>query len=385
VSLPASSSFLHSTQRDDRRRRLLAEEISGWGNKSAASLSSDANSLVSKSEHYGDGSFLDEQIRLIELVPLRLPIITLWLAVGMALIAGLEFLHGWQARLSTDMPGGGFPAFDLSSSGSLSSWFSSLLLLAAAVSAVLVYTIRRHKTDDYHGRYRIWFWAALCWFLWATDVAANLHESLKQLMIQTTATRLWGDGTLWWFIPAALLFGALGSRLILDMLPCGLAVFTFLLAAAGYFVAAGMELGVWTIEDAARAVMIRSGAAMYGHLMLLLSMVLNARYVLLDAAGLVPHRQANEESAQAIAQNSAATAGAQWTRVDSPSGTPQPVLRRASTAAPIGASAGSPPAFGSSQPPAPVTRKLTKQEKKALRDKLLQARMERERRQQQGW
>ena len=160
----------------------------------------------------------------------------------------------------------------------------------------MVYTIRRHRTDDYRGRYRIWLWAVLCCFLAATDVAADLHESFRQIMIRLTKTCIWGDGTIWWIIPCVLVFGVLGSRLVLDMRPCRLSIAAFLLAAACYLVGASMELGLASIDEAVRAAMFKAGAAMFGHLMLLMSMALNARYVILDAEGLLPQRASKTDA-----------------------------------------------------------------------------------------
>ena len=320
-------------------------------------------------------------MRLIDLVPRRLTMFGLWLAAGLAIIAGLEILHGWQSNLSATISAGQFDAFDLTRTGCLGSWFASLLLLAAAVAAVLTHTIRRHRKDDYLGRYRIWLWVALCWFLAATDVAANLHDSFKQIMIELTKTRIWGDGALWWIIPYVLALSAFGSRLLLDMRPCRLSSTAFLLAAGGYLVAASMELGLVTVEDAARAVMIKTGAALFGHLMLFFSMTLNARYVILDAKGLMPRRESklSAESDEATEEDSSSAKGSQWTRVDSPVA-PQPVLRRATTSTPTSPINAQPAFSSSSASPAQVTRKLTKQEKKVLRERLLRERMERERR-----
>ena len=338
--------------------------------------------VANQSDHYGDAFFMDEQMRLIDLVPRRLTILALWLAAGLAVITGLAGLHVWQSELSTTIPGWQFTALDLTQRGCLGSWFSSLLLLAASTAAVLTYTVRRHRTDDYHGRYRIWLWAALCCFLGATDIAANLHEGLKQIMIYLTKTSIWGDGTLWWIIPYVLVFGVLGSRLVLDMRPCRLGIATFLLAAAGYLVAAGMELGLASIGDAFQAVMIRSGAAMFGHLMLLMSMALNARYVILDAEGLLPRRKSQKyaDCDKDTTKKSVETPGNKWMRADASDGTPQPVLRRASSPVSSSPSTTQPIFSKSPAPPASVTRKLTKQEKKVLRDRLLRERLERQRR-----
>ncbi len=348
----------------------------------ASSDSSSDSTVANQSDHYGDASFMDEQIRLIDFVPRRLTTLALWLAAGLAIISGLEVLHSWQYELSATIAGGQFAAFDITRTGCLCSWFSSLLLLAASMAAVLVYTIRRHRTDDYHGRYRIWLWAVLCCFIGATDVAANLHESFRNMMIHLTKTCIWGDGTVWWIIPCILVFGALGSRLVMDMRPCRLSIGTFLLSAACYLLAASMELGFVSFGNAVREVMFKAGAAMFGHLMLLMSMALNARYVILDAEGLLPRRESkmHGDSDKDVTEKLSRAPGKQWMRLDSPAATLQPVLNRSASPASTSSSTTQPIFSKSPPPPAPVTRKLTKQEKKALRDRLLRERLERQRR-----
>jgi hypothetical protein len=382
VSLHSAGHYRSSGQRNNRRRRLLAEEIYSGDAVSVSSNSSCDSIAVKQTDHYGDPSFLDEQMRLIDLVPRRLAILALWLGAGLAIISSLEFLHTWQTGLATTIAGGQFAAFDLTRTGCLGSWFASLLLLAASMAAALTYAIRRHRTDDYRGRYRIWLWAALCCFFAATDVAANLHESFRQIMIHLTNTRIWGDGTLWWIIPGVLVFGALAARLVLDMRPCRLSITVFFLAAAGYLVSAGMELGLVSIGDSVQTVMIKAGAAMFGHLMLLMSMTINARFVIMDAEGFLPRREPKpqKESDKDNTEKSSGAPSKQWTRTDLPTGTSQPVMRRDTTPVSANPNTTQPIFSKSPPPPAPVSRQLTKQEKKALRDRLLRERLERQRR-----
>ena len=55
------------------------------------------------------------------------------------------------------------------------------------------------------------------------------------------------------------------------------------------------QLG-WILPEAgAREVMLEEGAEMIGNLFLLLAMTLHARYVILDAEGLLPHREETED------------------------------------------------------------------------------------------
>ncbi len=188
-------------------------------------------------------------------------------------------------------------ALDIGAKGSLACWFSSLTLLAASVAALLTYTVRRHRTDDYQGRYRVWLWAAGCWLLMATDQAASLREGFRELMIGWSGTPLFRDGTLWWVTVYVLVFAAVGSRLLLDMRPSRLSIAALTAAMIAYGLALANYLGWRPIGTVAGEVMFRAGSEMAGQLMLLAAMGLHARYVILDAQGLIVHpepRQADE-------------------------------------------------------------------------------------------
>ncbi len=176
--------------------------------------------------------------------------------------------------------------------GSLSNWLSVLLLLTASFYAVVNFAIRRHKTDDYHGRYRVWLWAAACWFLMASDAVASLHEGVQALLISLTRVRVVGDGSIWWIAPAALLFGIVGTRLVIDMWPSRTARATAILAAIAYFAAALAFFRVVRLPSELAGSLLLHGSLLAGNLLLAWSMALHARFVLLDAEGQLPRRTA---------------------------------------------------------------------------------------------
>ena len=223
--------------RDDRRRRLLAEDpTAATGEPGDAATLERGRQTKHKSENYGDAEFLQKQARLTDMVPRRLLSSILLLKVGIAVICGLVALYITTPRL-LHTPDARPAAAILGGPGSLSNWFASLLLLAAGFLAVVNYTVRKHKMDDYRGRYRVWLWAAACWFLMATDVAASLHQAFQQTMITLTHTPIVGDGTIWWLAPAIVLVGATGTWLLIDMRSCRLASTALVLAAIAYGVA----------------------------------------------------------------------------------------------------------------------------------------------------
>jgi hypothetical protein len=258
----------------------------------------------------------------------------------------------------------------------------------------MVYAVRRHRTDDYQGRYRVWLWAAGCWLLLATDQAASLREAFRSVMIDMTGTPLLGDGSLWWVIVYVLIFGAVGSRLLLDMRPSRLSIAALLTAAVAEIVTMAGRLGWIALGDGVQDVMFLTGSEMAGNLMLLAAMALHARYVLLDAEGLLPIRQPAADAAETAEEAADEDEEAQppvnakgWTKIDPPHAMPQPVHQRATAPAAASPAATSSAFARSASGPqiavggvAPANHKLTKAERKALKERLLHERLERERR-----
>ncbi len=390
VSLNCSNQFRRSGQRDDRRRLLLNEGY-GCGRASGSARSAHPegakDTLARKTPHYGQEA-LAEQPRVTDLVPLRLLAHFLLLFAGLAAMGGIALLYAWMPHLEPLTSGGRIAAFDLAGRGNLAAWFSSSALLAASVGSVLVYSVRRYKTDDYRGYYRIWLWAATFWLLMSIDTTAGLRDGFKDVLAQLTGTAVYGDGTVWWAVPYLVLLSALGSRLIVDAWPARLSTAALVVAGACLTAAVVGQVGWVHTEAGAGVPIFARGAEMLGCWMLFVATALHARYVLLDAAGLLPRRApkaANpladpscEEEALCEADVSDATGPEEWIAIDSPHQSPAPVLRRRSARKPE-------PEFDAADAAATVGRKLTKQEKKALRARLTRERLQREQSQQRKW
>lgn len=373
-----SSSFRRSGQRDDRRRRLLTDELTNSEEWPASHPHERKGEKQAESCHYGRAEFLEQQLRVLDLVPRRILVLLPLALATAAAIAGVEFAYFFMLEKVSD----GLPmigAFDLATKGSLGGWFGSLLLLATSAMAVLVFMVRRHRIDDYQGRYRIWLWAAAACFLMAADQATNLRDGFRQLMVAWTTTPLMGDGSLWWVMVYVVATAAVGSRLLIDMRSSPFSVATLALAVLTHTAVVAACLGWIPLPDGGCNVMLRAGGEMTGNLLLLVAITVFARHVLLDAEGLLPHHDAEieEESEEEEAEdagdeeNETASTSNHWRQVDPPHPTPQPTFQRVSTPAVTSSVA-------ASVPPT-LNRKLTKGEKKALKERLLRERQERER------
>lgn len=291
-------------QLDDRRRRVLTDEVIG-GNAPAtetaapaAGRSSSKRRRAAPAPLYGDDSLTDRQPRVTDLVPRRFLMVLLPLVAGLLLVAALETAYAWLPELAALASSGELVAFDLAAEGSLGSWFSSTTLLLASLAAVMVYAVRRHRQDDYHGRYRVWLWAAALWLLMSIDESASLHEGFQELMSAFTGQRGWGDGALWSIAGYGLLLLAIGTRLVLDMRGCRASTTTFVLAIASYAAAVAVKQRLVPGLYGARAVMVKEGCEMVGNVWLLWAMLLHARYVVLEAEGALPVRVKREKAAR---------------------------------------------------------------------------------------
>ena len=400
---------------------MLADELLdpagsavGWGPlRVAAELEA-----ARRSSNYGDATFMDDQLRMVDLIPRRVTTFVLLFLAGLIVVAGLELLYSWAstpAMLEITRDGSPVAAFDLDSEGSLAVWFSSIVLFISALVAVLIYAIRRFKTDDYQGYYRIWLWAAACWLLMSVDETSSLHEGFKEMMKRVTGTAILGDGSIWWVAPYFFLLGAVGSRLLFDMRECRSSSTAFVGTAVCFAVAVLAQLG-WILPEAwksaegaigVRGVMLEEGAEMVGNLLLLLAMGLHARYVIFDAEGLLPEGQMSmrgpvrrsllaeaAEVAEALQplEEAAPPVADDWIRVEPAHETVQPPARRAAPTIarnkkrnPRAAVVTSRPERKSDLEASPPRRKLTKAERKALRKRLTEERVERERRKRDKW
>jgi len=326
---------------DERRRRVLTEDvISGTVKSNTRSASESAsrpdNGGKIDRNRYGEAVRMERQTRVTDFIPRSYGGLALWFVLGASLIAGLEALYFYMPRLLMTAADGRIAAFDLGADGSLAAWYSSLLLQTAAAAALVVYSIRKHRASDYHARYRIWIVAACCWFVMSIDVAASLHEGFQGLLISLTGERGFGDGSIWWIGAYTVVLGIVGLRLVLDMKECRLSTTLFLLTGGCYVAAVVAQLGFVPLESRVYGVMLAEGLKMAGHLLLLSSMAVHARYVFLEAKGEIAARTAkpkkektkSAKASTAVEEPKSSLFG--WLRkakIDPPHGTPAPAGR----------------------------------------------------------
>jgi hypothetical protein len=403
VPLSSYGEFRRGGQGDERRRRVLTDTLGDSldGDAPARTTARRANRITvePKSAHYGDATFMDHPLRVTDLVPRRLTRFGLLFALGLAVIAGLELLHAWIPTLARYTGGRGLTAFDLRGSDSLAAWVSSSMLSLAGLTATLVYNVRRYRNDDYGGRYRIWLWAAMCCFLASVDVTATFHDAIRETMSRLSGTRVFGDGTIWWLAPWLFLLGGVGLRLVVDMCECRLSTTVFAGGVLAYAFSLALRFGLPLAVTSAVRVMVEQGANLVGGLLILLAVGLHARYVILDAEGLIhsenddeaddePEQEAEDDSVDEIPIVNRSKPlrtdllEPRWGPPQPAHPSPQPPMKKPAVTlvSSTPTSSNTPPklAGGLGQNTSSAQQKLSKADKKALRKRLLEMRHGRE-------
>ncbi len=400
--------FFQTGRSNQRRRRVMHDTFltgslalgSGLTRRRGARYAREAYS--GKSENYGDAMLLESQTRVTDLIPTHPMLLMAIFAAGLAVIALLEGAYLWMWTAGRGI--GRIAAIDLADRGSLATWFTSLALAMASATAILVFTVRRHRLDDYRGHYRIWLWSAACWLLMSIDATANLHDGFGAVMTWLTGTRLFGEYSMWWLVVFGFIISAVSLRLLVDMRHCVVSAGALVVTAVCYAITMGIHFQCipvqairWPpVDVAVRAVAIGKGAMLCGSFLLWVSMISHARFVLLDAEGLLPRRRRSRSRAGDevyVVNDGELLAGSGRTvRVHPPHGvvltSPEVVAVQSPQVAPVMAS--TPAVVVASTPQSaaslatgtggavPVERRLTKQEKKALRARLERMREERQ-------
>ena len=275
-----------------RRRRLLSDDAAADGTVRTTAPSSKRS--TGPTETYTSQARRDQQPRLTDLVPTRFRTLLLVYLLGLLVVGAVELLYFHLDALAVHVVRQSLGVFDLASRGSFAAWYSSLLLSITAALAALIYTLRRHRIDDYRGRYRIWIWATLGFLLLAVNQTADVDDLLGEVV--DLAARRAGISSPWiWPGLCATVWLACVARLSFELYRSRSGLLIGWLGAMAWL-ASTNAFGLLDLESPTLTIMLAVGLKLLGQLTILAAHTAYARYVLLDAHGLLPARGAAEPS-----------------------------------------------------------------------------------------
>lgn len=286
--------FRRGGQRDERRRRVMIEE-SAAREPEAGTRQTDpsyrkggkSSGAAPRQRRYPKTTLTERQPLFVAAIPTGWCSAVSVIALLLAAIAGLEAMYGYIALGYTRLSIRSVPAIDLTSRASIGAWLSSMFLLAAGLLGVLTYFIRRHRLDDYRGRYRMWCWIVPVLVLAAVDQVAGLQQSVRNALLILAGIPDYADAELVRLGVATVIVAVVLVRLAIELRDCRMAIFGVLLAGTCYSGVAAIHLNWLLAADTIFGEMAAAGLLLGGHFCLFSAVLLNARYVHRDAAGLI--------------------------------------------------------------------------------------------------
>jgi hypothetical protein len=277
--------------RNGRRRRVLNEEsLSASSAHLALRAAGTEEAALGTAPRYSEAAGVENHPQITNFVPRRFRAIAVLALVGGLSTAAVEALHWFLAPLATDYGAGLSTPLELGATGSIADWLSAVLLLAAAVVSLLIYSLRRHRIDDYRGRYRVWLAAAAAATLLSVNSVTSVHELLAAVAAHHTGWTALPEHAIWWLTLGGLPLAWIALRSWLDARESRLAGAALAAALAAYVASVVGLLGGWPIVSSQMQVMFTAGATLIGHWLLLIGLVSYSRFVVRDAQGLIPTR-----------------------------------------------------------------------------------------------
>ena len=163
--------------RGDRRRRLL---IDGPGDApSPARQSGRSAKRTGPAKRWSDEARDEHQPSIMQFVPQsRLLVAVLAVAILLGVAGTVALRHMVATAIASDMIDARWDR--VASSGI--DWLVATTCLIAAAYVTAIYSIRRYRCDDYHGRYRLWRWAALLLLVASADTCTGTTRLGAELL-----------------------------------------------------------------------------------------------------------------------------------------------------------------------------------------------------------
>jgi len=324
----------------DRRRRVLKDEVLAASNNYATLRAKTDLEPAVDAPRYSDAAGVENHPQITDFIPRRYSTIAALVTMGAATTAALAAAQLFLLPMAAARGMRGAAMFSLDGYGSLASWLAAVVLSLTSAICLIVLSIRRHRIDDFKGRYRVWLGAsAVCLLASATSVA-GLHQLLDEVLTVSTGWTALRDGAVWWLLLAGLPIAWILLRTMLDVRECRLAGALLFAAVACYAVSVVSYLGLARIADPQTRSISVGATLLMGHWFVLAATVSYARFVVLDAQGLiairrrtVTKRASKVEVAKTIAAASAAPTAKPATSIFAAAGLSRSTVQPAKTPA----------------------------------------------------
>jgi hypothetical protein len=203
---------------------------------------------------------------------------------GLAVVGALALLHVWSASLAGLVADRDARPFDLGAAGSVGDWLAAMLSAVAGLIAMFIYSLRRHRVDDYHGRYRLWMWTAIACLAVSLGEATSIGAAVEGPCRRAAAWSGMSETLVWPAVVGTLLAIA-AMRLLVEIRQCRAAIVLLAACGLGFAVAAATSHDWWIQVSEANRRLVARGSWLAGYVALLTLFLTYARFVALQIEG----------------------------------------------------------------------------------------------------
>ena len=273
--------------RHDRRRRVLADDLA---QADSARPGKEARlTPPQRAEVYAAEAHSDRQPRFIDFIPRRNLTFALHGLAGIFLVAGLQALFVYREQFALWMGDEAITSLDVTVPMSIARWISSMALAIASVVAMMLYSARRWRVDDYHRRYRVWLAAAAVTAVFSMQQTAPVL-SLGHRLLEVSAQASNVQPQTLYGVTALTLLSLASVRMWFE-LRRSRSAFTLWCICAICFTASTISAVQWIrFDHPLYAAVFGSASHLLGVLALLFTFTLYERYVLLEIEGRLRQR-----------------------------------------------------------------------------------------------
>lgn len=238
-----------TAQRRDQRRRLVVS----WNRSSPASGASSETAARPRAA-YAPDALPERQRGPAVLLPtgiggLTLASLAILLPMAGAIAVAISEiglggpLFATEGRFSRTLAAL-TACFDQRAAANLQLWLAEVSLLLAAAVAAVVRLMRRHRQDDYNGRYRAWGWLATLFVVASCAGVVPLGGLVGAALADTTGITLGPGGLGWWIVISATVLGGVSLWAVIPLHERA-ATATWLVLALGMWATAGVVDWAW--------------------------------------------------------------------------------------------------------------------------------------------
>ncbi len=215
-----------------------------------------------------------------ELIPKKLGLYFLLFLLGIGMVAALEYSHLMMPVWARFLAVPSIAAIDFNLPGNLSTWFSSNLWTFCGLVCLAAFLIGRFEERDRNRSGDIWLWGAIASFFLSVDSVCQIRVLLRDVLVKTSGTAIYGDGEIWWVGLYVIFFGMIGSRLLVEMRHYLPSCNAFFFAGMCHILAICVGLRVLEMPHGPQYdLMIQTGLEMLGNVFALLAFSLYLRRI----------------------------------------------------------------------------------------------------------